>query len=327
MRNIIKIISGVLFGCIATLVFADAPVIDYSSVAEQDTAQSFAMPEAKSSQVTAMPAANRNFTTEQRLAKLEQQIDNVNNQNSLHRIEELQQSLQKINGKLEAQAHQIELLNQQLKDFYQDLNQRVGGTAKSEIPQSASGATTGTVTANANTGNVANTVPSATTASGVVVGTSLVPATAGNVANAFNGQSQVPAANTSNTNNDNAFLKEQQMYQTAIDLLPEKKHESENKLREYLVQYPKGVYAANAHYWLGDINFIQKNFDAAEEEFKIVIDKYAKSKRVADAMLKLALVHQNQGREKEAKEELQKIIKRYPGTSAAQLAKQQLATK
>ena len=81
---------------------------------------------------------------------------------------------------------------------------------------------------------------------------------------------------------------------------------------------------ANAHYWLGEINFLQKNYDAAEEEFKTVTAKYPKSKRVSDAMFKLALVHQNQGRDAQAKQELKQVMKRYPGTSAAQLAKLQL---
>ncbi len=326
MKSTKKVVGGVILVCLATsTLFADAPVVDYSSVASQDTAQSFAMPEAKPSQVAALPpVARNNFTAEQRLAKLEQQVDNLNNQNSSRKVEELQHNLQRMNGKLEAQAHQIELLNQQLKDFYQDLNQRISGAAKSGMPTPTAGAS-GVTNVSPTPGAASDAV---TSNSSTVAGVGIVPATANNVANAFQSSKvSTPIPPASNASTDSAFLKEQQMYQTAIDLLPEKKHESENKLREYLAQYPKGVYAANAHYWLGDINFIQKNFDAAEEEFKIVVDKYSKSKRVADAMLKLALVHQNQGRDKEAKEELQKIVKRYPGTSAAQLAKQQLAVK
>ncbi|MDR1012516.1 MAG: tol-pal system protein YbgF [Coxiellaceae bacterium] len=128
----------------------------------------------------------------------------------------------------------------------------------------------------------------------------------------------------SSSNKDDMFLKEQQTYQKAINFLPDKKRESESKLRAYLKQYPAGIYAVNAHYWLGEINFLQKNFDVAEREFKIVVYKYPKSKREADAKLKIALIHQNQGKNRQAVEGLKRVIKGYPGTSAAKFAREQL---
>lgn len=228
-------------------------------------------------------------TADNRVNKLEQQISNINEQNLTSKIEELQQRVQKLNGQIEDQEHRIEQLNSQLRNFYQDLNQRLENlrtNASGVIPPVLQNKKTETFVS----GNIVE-----------VTGDDVKPRT------------------------DKEFLKEQQMYQTAIDLLPDKKYEaSGDKLRDYLKLYPKGVYVANAHYWLGEINFLQKNYDAAEEEFKIIIDKYPKSKRVSDAMFKLALVHQNQGRENQAKRELRQIIKRYPHTSASQLAKLQL---
>ena len=47
-------------------------------------------------------------------------------------------------------------------------------------------------------------------------------------------------------------------------------------------------------------------------------------KKIADAILKLALVHENQGKHDQSVSELNKVIKKYPDTTAAQLAKQQL---
>jgi tol-pal system protein YbgF len=252
-----KIISMIFFGLI-TSAFAEVPVVDYASMNNAD----------------------------QRMNKLEQQVNNLNEQNLVSKIDELQKRLQEVSGQVEDQNHKIEQLNSQLRNFYQDLNQRLEkpkATEKKIKPVSSE---------------------EAITASDVV---------------------EVSDDVVAKPKTDQAFLKEQQMYQTAIDLLPDKKYEaSESKLRNYLKLYPKGVYAANAHYWLGEINFLQKNFDAAEEEFKIVIDKYTKSKRVSDALFKIALVHQNQGRDAQAKQELHRVIKRYPGTSAAQLAKLQL---
>lgn len=312
-----KIISGLFLSGMVVAVFAEVPVVDYSSsaaaVSSTNTAQSFAMPTVNSPRVVVPPPpppAVTNFSIDQRVNRLEQQVNNINGQNLVIKIEELQQSLQKANGKLEDQEHKIEQLNKQLKDFYQDVRQRLGIAIPTQPAVPQSGLNTPTPAMPAFAANATS-------------GSGLIPATTSNVAGVF----ESPQPSAPSVKAESAFLKEQQMYQTAIDLLPDKKHESENKLRDYLKQYPKGVYVPNAHYWLGEINFLQKNFDAAEEEFKIVINKYPKSKRIADAKLKLALVHQNQGRDAEAKKELQEVAKLYPGTSAAQLAKQQLGTK
>ncbi|MEI8055145.1 MAG: tol-pal system protein YbgF [bacterium] len=235
---------------------------------------------------------------DQRINKVEQQISNLNEQSLTTKIDELQQRFQKLSGQIEDQKHQIEQLNSQLRSFYQDLNQRLEkpGSEKPKINELA----------DANNTSVAPSV------------TSEAPIVAADVVDSKKNDEAKPRT-------DKASLKEQQMYQTAIDLLPDKKYEaSGSKLRDYLRLYPKGIYVANAHYWLGEINFLQKNYDAAEEEFKTVTDKYSKSRRASDAMFKLALVHQNQGRDVQAKLELKQVIKRYPGTSAAQLAKLQL---
>jgi tol-pal system protein YbgF len=266
----IKKIIGLILMSLVAHAFAEVPVVDYASMNNAD----------------------------QRINKIEQQVNNINEQNLVSKIDELQKRLQELSGQAEDQNHKIEQLNSQLRNFYQDLNQRL------ERPKTNDRSIT--------TANSSDTI----TASEVV---EVPPDVVKESKEIKEGDDAVKPKN------DQAFLKEQQTYQTAIDLLPDKKYEaSGNKLRSYLKIYPKGVYAANAHYWLGEINFLQKNFDAAEEEFKIVIDKYAKSKRVSDALFKIALVHQNQGRDGQAKQELKRIIKRYPGTSAAQLAKLQL---
>jgi tol-pal system protein YbgF len=274
-----KKIIFILIFIFSSSIVAVAPVVDYSSSVDR----------AESGLEKSGTISMAESTADNRVNKLEQQVNNINEQNLTNKIEELQQRLQKLNGQIEDQEHQIEQLNSQLRSFYQDLNQRL------ENLRTNGAKITPPVLQNKKTetfvdGNIVE-----------VTGDNVKPRT------------------------DKEFLKEQQMYQTAIDLLPDKKYEaSGDKLRDYLKLYPKGVYVASAHYWLGEINFLQKNYDAAEEEFKIIIDKYPKSKRVSDAMFKLALVHQNQGRESQAKKELRQIIKRYPHTSASQLAKLQL---
>lgn len=285
-----KILSCLFLGCFVTLAFADVPIVDYSTEVEQKQTKQFSTP--ATTEDSATSSVKDSFYSGRRLEQSRQQQDV---QGLSREVEELQEMVQKLNGQVETQAHQIKQLDIQLKEFYQDLSQRLGVTPPSETTKAAS--------------KDLSVVPGP-----------IVPLDSSSAKKSSSVKSQQV-----DSNSDKAFLKEQQMYQTAIDLLPDKKHESGNKLREYLRRYPKGVYVSNAHYWLGEINFLQKNFDAAEEEFKIVINKYPKSKRRANAILKLGLVYQNQGRTKRAKEELNRVIKSYPGTSAAQLARQQLA--
>ncbi len=275
---------------------AEVPIVDYSSDNMISSEESSTMITTASRQfspptITSHSVANGSTVSmdmEQRIRKLEGQISNLHRQSLQTKIDELQQHIQKLSGQIDWQNHQVEQLDKQLKDFYQDINRRIdenGFTTKA--PSNV-------------TGDNDRTAKGVSSSTGVA-------------------QKKPPSIESS------VFLKEQQFYQAAIDLLPNKKLESETKLREYLKRYPQGIYRANAHYWLGEINFLQKNFDAAEEEFSTIITKYDKSKRVPDALLKRAIVYQNQGREKKAQEEFHKIIKLYPRSSAAQLAKQQVS--
>ena len=265
-----------------TLAFADkAPVVDYSTQDEQAAKPVVKVVsdegQATASGVEEAPAiteSHSDLSTEQRVSKIEQQIANLNQQGLANKIDDLQQRLQKLNGTVEDQGHEIAQLNDQLRDFYQDLNQRIGsgsaavkkdvGAAKKKANQSAK-------------------------------------------------ESVV---------SDRASLKEQQLYQTAVDLLPSA--ESAKKLRDYVKDYPNGAYVPGAHYWLGEVYFSQKNFTASEAEFKTVLNNYPKSPKISDAMLKIALIHDNQNKHEQAKLELQQVIKRFPGSQAAKLAKQQI---
>jgi tol-pal system protein YbgF len=114
-------------------------------------------------------------------------------------------------------------------------------------------------------------------------------------------------------------------YQQAFSLLANKQYdESAAAFKNYLRQYPDGQFAANAHYWLGDIYFQQKNFTQAELELNLVISQYASTGKASDASLKLAILHAQQGKTDQARQELKAVMVRYPGTPAAQLAAVQL---
>ncbi len=114
-------------------------------------------------------------------------------------------------------------------------------------------------------------------------------------------------------------------YEFAFSLLSNKQYDQAAvAFKDYLINHPDGQFVPNAHYWLGDIYFQQKNLKQSELELNLVISQYPASGKAPDAKLKLAFIHAQQGNTELAKQELRSIMTQYPGSSAAQLASIQL---
>jgi tol-pal system protein YbgF len=121
--------------------------------------------------------------------------------------------------------------------------------------------------------------------------------------------------------------KEQKIYEDAFSDLQQKKYDSaSSKFVSYIKSYPKGAYAVNAHYWLGECYYLLNQFDKSSSEFKTVLSKYPNSTKTADSLLKLGIIHNSMGKYAEARKELQQVQSRFPGSTAAQLATHQLAS-
>ena len=117
------------------------------------------------------------------------------------------------------------------------------------------------------------------------------------------------------------ILKDSDAYQAAFGLLSKKEYDkAEAAFMKYLAEYRSGEFRVNAHYWLGEIYLLQKKLQQSEKEFTTVLHRFAKSSKVPDAKLKLAVVHLQMGSKKLAKNEFNKIKSQYPGTTVAQLA-------
>jgi tol-pal system protein YbgF len=131
-----------------------------------------------------------------------------------------------------------------------------------------------------------------------------------------------PASSTENQPN---VAEEQQIYQTAYDLIKAKKYnEAVVALKKMLQKYPSGQFAANAHYWLGELYGLLNKNDLSAEEFSIVVRDYPDSPKISDAQLKVGLIYAGQFKWSDAKGAFKKVINRYPGTASAHLAAEQL---
>jgi tol-pal system protein YbgF len=247
-----KIKLGVAISVLSMMTaFADAPVVDLNDDNSGNNAS------------TTGNVPTVNLSPEQRIARLEQQMNNFSQANSASRIDQLQQQVNQLQGQLDQQTHQLQQLQDQQKTFYQDIDQRL--TQLKATP--------------------ANTTPA-------------------------------PAASSAPASAD-----EQALYQKAFAALGDKKYpQAVSGLQQYLKQFPQGKYAANAHYWLGEVYSLQNKPQQAEQEFQVIVSQYPKDQKYPDALLKIAFIHDNAGKHAQAKQELQKIIKQFPGTPAAQLA-------
>ncbi len=114
-------------------------------------------------------------------------------------------------------------------------------------------------------------------------------------------------------------------YQQAFQLLRDKHYsKAVSAMNDYIAHYPTGHYAANAHYWLGELFMLQGNTDQAVKQFNVVLSDFASNRKAADARLKLGFIFLDRGDYIGARSRFDEIVKRYPGSSTAQLAQARL---
>ena len=94
---------------------------------------------------------------------------------------------------------------------------------------------------------------------------------------------------------------------------------------DFLKQYPKTQYSANALFWIGECYYFEKNYEKAVLEYDKVIKKYPDGDKVPSALLKQGLSFLNLGDKVSARIVLLRVIKDYPNTSQSRTARATLA--
>jgi tol-pal system protein YbgF len=92
----------------------------------------------------------------------------------------------------------------------------------------------------------------------------------------------------------------------------------------FLATYPTGEYSDNAQFWIGECYFFEKKYEKAILEYEKVTKKFPSSNKVPYALLKQGISFQNLGDKASAKLLLQQVIKDYPNTSQARIARSKL---
>src|SRR3569623_767390 len=95
--------------------------------------------------------------------------------------------------------------------------------------------------------------------------------------------------------------------------------------RRFLDGNPRHDYADNAQYWIGECYYDLHDYQAAEPEFRKVIDHYPDGNKVPDAMLKLGFTLLAEQQEAAGRGVLESLTRAYPKHEAARLAAYRLA--
>lgn len=114
---------------------------------------------------------------------------------------------------------------------------------------------------------------------------------------------------------------QQQEYDAAFALMKQGYYERAVKaFRSFLAKYPDSGLADNAQYWIGEGNYVLRNYKLALEEFNKVLSDYPRSPKQGDALLKIGYVHYELGAYDKANKTLKEVIARYPNTTVAKSA-------
>ncbi len=301
-----------------------APVYDVDSLSNDSQASEELDSNSKSSLNEALRApAEAPATMEQKIEQMEQQLANMRQSDLSNRLNGMQGEVQALRGQVEELTHQLQELRSQRDLHATGSNKDLNKDQNKDLAQQQAMTTFPRVS-----DEEANNAPQ-TPRSKNMVKTEL--AVLGKSATTLADRPRSPTTTASAEKRlvvpqeQPNIAEEQAVYQTAYNLIKIKKYnEAIIALQKMLAKYPSGQFAANAHYWLGELYSLTGENEQAASEFTAIIRQYPASPRVADAELKLGLINASLLKWSAAKSSFKKIINQYPGTPSARLAMEQL---
>jgi tol-pal system protein YbgF len=94
--------------------------------------------------------------------------------------------------------------------------------------------------------------------------------------------------------------------------------------RNFVATYPTSPLASNAQYWLGEAHYVNREYQNAITAFQRVATDWPESRKAPDALVKIGFTQAALNRNGDARITLEDVVRRYPGTEAAQLAAERL---
>ena len=211
--------------------------------------------------------------------------------NLYYELQLLQDEVRRLHGIVEEQNHRMERLSREHRERYIELDQRI-----LELGQGApAGTDDAPFAGDGQTGTVVSEVPSGP-----------------------------------------VELTEREAYNAAISLVvqarplpaPERRpvyERAHGMFQDLIKEYPNGEFAANAFYWIGEIQLALEEPELARQAFVQVVLLYGEHPKVPDALYKLGEVYRVLGDMERAREYLERVIREHPTSTAAGLANSYLS--
>ena len=96
------------------------------------------------------------------------------------------------------------------------------------------------------------------------------------------------------------------------------------KFQELIRQFPKSERADNAQFWIGEIYYREKWYEKSILEYQKVIENYPNGNKVPASLLKQGFAFLNLGDKSNSRLILEELIRKYPDSTEAKIAKDKL---
>ena len=253
---------------------------------------------------------------------------------TLKQVESLEGEIRDLRNIIEVQQFELGNLKKRQREFYDDLDFRV---REQERVTSSAYSNTGSVTTNSlpNNSSVLDTpvpaLPSTNqsdalsaaeqnTVLDLTLSTQQQPILQNNTSQIDQtGQSPVlvaPSQSDATTARDT--LAEQTAYDSAFDLLKAGQYEDAIAgFENIIISYPDSEFVDDSYYWIGEAHYVTRAFERSYAVFGQVVNDYPNSQRVPDAMLKIGYIQYERAEYTVARQTLNGLVQRFPGSRVA----------
>lgn len=116
------------------------------------------------------------------------------------------------------------------------------------------------------------------------------------------------------------------LYDAAYSSFKDKKYkDAREKFNQFIKKFPKDSLVGNAHFWIGECYFAEKDYESAILSYETLIKNYTRNEKIPAALLKQGLSFMELGDKKTAKVIFEKILEKYPDSKEAATAKKKKA--
>ncbi len=136
---------------------------------------------------------------------------------------------------------------------------------------------------------------------------------------------EAAAGSQSGGNSSSKNLPEDKLYDFAKKSFDRKNYETaRDAFEKFIETYPDSDEADNARFWIGEVYYNEQWYEKAILEYQKVIDDYPNGNKVAAAYLKQGIAFHKLGEIGNAKLILKELIRKFPDSNEANIARQKI---